>query len=247
MKLPGITGFLSVIAFFFLPATSVVAQSAADDSMLYKRAVSNLVNLYQQSSGDQSGLYNGSQYAGYPFKLTEGHPFFLYDRHGAGSVVYDGVLYENVLMQFDEVQDALIMDSSSRRIQFINDRVTQFTLFNNNFIRIVRDTENTTLVRTGFYEVLYDGKISLLKKEEKQVRDDVTTGELLRFIDIHQYYYIKMNNTYYSISNRKSILSIFKDRKKEVKQFIRKNKLSYRKDRDNMLTKATAWYDQLIK
>jgi hypothetical protein len=145
------------------------------------------------------------------------------------------------------VQDALIMDSSSRRIQLLNERITQFMLFDDKFIRIVRDTENTVLVRTGFYDLLYEGKVSLLKKEEKIVRDDVTTGELLRFIDIHDYYYIKRNNSYYNINNKKNLFSIFKDRKKDIRQYIRKNKLSYRKDRDNMLAKATAYYDQLTK
>src|SRR5450432_4602084 len=128
MKLPGTARFLPVIIFFFLSAGTVVAQPAADDSMLYKKGIKNLIALYQQTSGDQTGLYNGSQYAAYSFKFTEGHPFFKYDKHGIGNVEYDGVWYENVMMQFDEVQDALIMDSSSRRIQLLNERITQFML-----------------------------------------------------------------------------------------------------------------------
>jgi hypothetical protein len=246
MMLRGIASLL-LTALFTLPTMSLLAQSPADDSILYKKAVDNLIALYQQSSGDQTGLYNGSQYSGYPFVFAEGHPFFKDNKPGTGSIVYDNVLYENVLLQFDEVQDVMILDSASRRIQLLNDRITRFTLYNNNFIRIIKDSSNIPLVRTGFYNILYDGNTSLLKKEEKIVREDVTTGVLLRFVDINKFYYIKRNNVYYSIQSKKSMLAFFKDRKKEIRQYIRKNKLSYRKDRDNTLTKVTAYYNQLTK
>jgi hypothetical protein len=247
MKLTGVNRFLFIISFFFLLAGSMVAQSPSDDSVLYTKAVSNLIALYHHSSGDQSGLFNGSQYSGYPFSFEAGDPFFKESKPGTGSVVYDGVLYENVTMQYDEVQEALIMQDSSRRIRLLNDRIEAFTLFDNNFIRIVKDTESTVLVRTGFYNLLYEGKTSVLKREEKIIRDDPSTGVLLRFIDSHMYYYIKMNNAFFSIKSKNGLLDIFKDRKKDIRQYIRKNKLSYRKDRDNTLIKATAYYDQLIK
>ncbi|MEP6749843.1 MAG: hypothetical protein ABJB86_19050 [Bacteroidota bacterium] len=248
MKFLRIANFLSVIAVFIFSTEAMVAQSSTDDSVLYERAIHNLVGLYQQSSGDQSGLFNGSQYGSYPFKFEEaGHAYFNADKSGYGSVMYDGILYENVSMQFDEIQEVLVIDSSSRRIQLLNERLAAFTLFDHNFIHIIKDSESAVLVRNGFYDILYNGNVSLLKKEEKLIREDVATGVLLRFIDVHSYYYIKRNSTYYSIKSKKSLFSIFKDRKKDVKQYVRKNKLSYRKDRENMLIRATAYYDQLIK
>ncbi|MEO5681534.1 MAG: hypothetical protein ABIQ88_02775 [Chitinophagaceae bacterium] len=247
MKLPVTTGLLFIFIFSILPVKSVLAQSTPDDSLLYNKAVSHLVNLYHQSAGDQSGLFNGSQYGGYPFSFTEGNPFFREDKPGFGSVIYDGVLYEKLRMQFDEVKDVLFTQDSARRIQLLNERIDRFTLFNNNFIRIVKDTENTVLIRTGFYNLLYEGNTSLLKKEEKHIREDVSSGELRRFIDVSEYYYLKKNNLYYAVKSKRNLLDIFNDRKKDIKQFIAKNKLSYRKDKQNMLTQTTAYYDQLIK
>jgi hypothetical protein len=247
MKLHRITVFLFLTSFFFFSARSMVAQSPSDDSILYSKAVNHLIALYHQSSGDQSGLYNGSQHSGYPFSFEAGQPFFNNDKPGTGSVVYDGILYENVSLQYDEVQEALVMQDSTRRMRLLNDRIERFTLFNNNFIRIVKDTESTVLIRTGFYNLLYAGKTSMLKREEKIIREDPSTGVLLRFVDSHVYYYIKMNNSYLSIKSKKGLLNIFKDKKKDIRQYIRKNKLSYRKDRDNTLIKTTAYYDQLIK
>jgi hypothetical protein len=247
MKIRVTASFL-LLTGFFLSATPVAAQSAADDSMLYKKAVYHVISLYHQAIGEQSGLYNGSQYGRYPFSFAGGgYPFFKEDKPGAGSVMYDGILYENVELQYDETQEVLIMQDSIRRIQLLNQKIEGFTLFNNAFIRIVKDSTAGPLVRTGFYNLLYNGNISLLKREEKIIREDVSTGELLRFIDLNVYYYIQKNSTFYSIKKKSSVLDVFKDRKKDIRQYIRKNKLSYRGNRDNILIKVTAYYDQLIK
>ena len=55
----------------------------------------------------------------------------------------------------------------------------------------------------------------------------------------------KKANTFYMVSNKKSLLAILKDRKKEVQEFIRKNKLNIHKDKDNALPKIAAFYDEI--
>ena len=233
---------------FSLSVNTTRAQTPADDSLLYKNAVHRTIGLYHTAIGEQSGLFNGCQYAQFPFSFAEnGHPFFKTNTAGTGSVIYDNILYENVQMQYDEVQEVLFMQDSVHRIQLLNQRIAGFTLFDNTFIHIVKDSQNAVLVNSGFYNVLYNGKIKLLKKEEKMIREDVSTGVIIRYIEILNYYYIEQNNAWYSIKNKNSIVDIFKDYKKEIRQYIKKNKLSYRKDRDNMLIKTTAYYDQLIK
>jgi len=245
MKAPGRAGFLLWLPVFLIMHAPVSAQLSADDSSFYKAAVKNLVEIYKQNAGDQSRLFNGSQYSGYLFSFTNGHPFFKENKPGIGSVLYDGVLFENLSLQFDEVQEVLVADSA-RRIQLVNERIENFSLYGNNFVRLVKDTLATAgTVKTGFYNILYDGPHSLFKREEKFVREEVSTGELQRFIEVHTFYYIKKDNAYLPVRAKKSILSIFPDKKKEIKQYIRKNKLSYKRDRDNMLAKTTAYYDQL--
>jgi hypothetical protein len=52
-----------------------------------------------------------------------------------------------------------------------------------------------------------------------------------------------MGKVYHTVNNNKSLLYVLKDRKKEVRKFIRTNHLSMRRDRENTLIKVTAWYD----
>jgi len=247
MRIYGTAIYLLSASLFFLSAIPALAQSPAADSILYQKAVYRAIAVYHEAMGDQSGLFNGIQYAQFPFSFAEnGHPFFKENKPGTGSI-YDNVLYENVQLQYDEVQEVIFMQDSARRIQLLNPRITGFTLFDNTFIRLVKDSANAISLNTGFYNLLYNGNTRLLKKEEKMIREDVSTGVILRYIEVLTRYYIERNHTWYSIKSKNGVLDVFKDRKKELRQFIKKNKLSYRKDKDDMLVKVTAYYDQLTK
>jgi hypothetical protein len=241
-----------ILLFFFsfpISITTTVAQLSPADSIFYQKAIGNVVSLYYQSLGDQSGLYNGTQYGGYPFSFTEGHPFFYTDKPGNGSIVYDGLLYGNVQLQYDELKEVVIMQDASHRIQLVNERIAGFTVFSNQFIRLERDSLNRALVATGFYNLLYDGNVSALAKEMKGLREELRSNSegILRFIDVKRYYYIKKKNEYYPVKSKKSLRGIFADHKKEIQQFIKKNNLSFRKNPDEMLIKVTEYYDRLIK
>ncbi len=246
MKIRGTTGFVLSLVFFLFSASSVIAQMAADDSLLYNKATQQFINAYHLSEGDQIGLYNGTQYGNYPFSFTGGHAFFFDDRPDIGSVVYDGVLYPHVSLQYDEIQEAVLFKDNLRLIQLLNQRISKFTIFNNTFVRIVKDSATPELVKTGFYNQLYAGNTGLLKKEIKIIREDISGDKLVRYIDIHTYYYIKRNNQYISFNGKRGLLKLFADRKKDVQQFTRKSKLKFKDNsRDDSFTKMTAYYDQL--
>ena len=125
------------------------------------------MDIYYQSAGDQSRLYNGTGYAGYPFVFAEGHPFFLTDKKQSSSIIYDKVEYQGVDLLFDEIMGVVIMQDENHRIQLLNDRISGFTIGEHQFIRIVRDSISPNAPAAGFYNILYDGNLSVLKKEIK--------------------------------------------------------------------------------
>jgi len=240
--------FLLVSFILLFSSNNIFAQDTASDSSFYQKALVNSMAVYHQSFGNQSALYNGSKYGEYLFRFQEGHPFFNSTQPVAGSVMYDGILYDSVTMRYDEITDVLVINNLADRIQLLNEKVESFNLFNSDFIRLVKDSLTNSLVSTGFYNLLYKGKVCLLKKQIKTIREVITTNaELLRFVDEKDHYYIKKDDRIYSINSRKNLFKLFGDQKKEVQQFIKANKLSFRKDRQNMLTKATAYYDSLKK
>lgn len=248
MRLSGFPGVLLICICFSPFAIQLSAQQTSPDNVFYKNAVNNAVSLYHQSSGDQAGIYNGSQYGGYNFHFKEGHPYFNADQFTMGTIMYDGVLYDSVMLLFDEIMEVVVMQNVVIRVQLITDKISGFEINNNHFIRIVKDSNSAALINTGFYNRLYEGNITLLKKEVKTIREQISNIDgLQRFVDTKNHYYIKEANKYHVIKRKKDLLALFGSRKKQVQQYIKENHLSYRKDRDNTLIKVTAYYDGLKK
>ena len=225
---------------------NLFSQEAAMDNSFYSKALKNSIAVYHHAFGSQSAVYNGRLYNGYPFQFKEGQPCFFSEDMTIGSITYDGILYDSIIMKYDEIADVLVVLNGADQIQLWNEKVESFRLFNADFIQPQKDSNIATLEFAGFYNLLYGGKVSLLKKQIKVIREIISTNaELQRFADTKDHYYIKKDETYYAVTSSKSFYKIVGDHKAAVKQFVKTNKLRFRKDRENMLTRATAYYDSL--
>lgn len=250
-QLPGFTMFKKFYHFILLgilichPFHSLLAQRIAKDSLIYNAALKNVMATYHINIGDQTGKYNGSQNAGYTISFYEGHPYFFKHELSKGSITYDNVLFENVELLYDEAKDWVILQDSTHRIQLVSQRLQGFTVFEQPFVRLVKDI-NTPIVSTGFYQLLFDGENKLYKKEVKIITEKFTyTPDLSVLFEKVFYYYIKKGNTYYPIAKKKDIFKVLNDKGKELNDFINDEHLNFRKDKDNTLIKVVAYYDQL--
>jgi len=226
----------------------IQAQSEARDTSISSRAYGLALRQYHDYLDPEPNLYRGGQYAEYGFLLKDGHPFFGEDRLRKGTVVYNGILYENVALLYDEVQDQPVTPDPLKvfKIALIPFQVDRFTIEDHSFIRL-SDSLNRSQPANGFYEQLYKGHISLLKRERKSIQEDVSNPAdgVRRFIEAHVSYYIKRGNEYYSVNNKGSLLYALKDKSRETRKFMRQNHLNVRKDKENTLVKVVAWYDEL--
>ncbi len=230
----------------FIGKTPVSAQNIATDSSNNQVAFYKAVSFYHQSLKPEAGLYNGIQYRPYDQTLKEGHPYFEYPIPVEGSVVYNNMLYEHLALQFDIVIEKLILTepTHSYTIQLNNDRLAGFTLQNHHFIRLNGDSLEDAGLKAGFYELLYDGKTKLYKKQVKNIQEKLTT-EVEKYISEATDYYVYKNGKYYAANQKSSLLKVLADHKKEVSQFIRKNKIKIRKNQDSSLAQVLGFYDQV--
>ena len=227
---------------------SVSAQSASEDSILYKSAIAHTLDVYYRQVGDQSPIYNGSLYPGYGFSFKAGSPFFLTSEFHPDSLVYDGIKFNNIPLLFNDQMEVLITTDQGYWVQLVNERLSSFTILNHHFIRLVVDSLNKELSGTGFYELLYQGRSAVLKKTIKKIKEELSSSEgILRSIDQTDRYYVRMGKAYFTIRSKREILNIFSDHRKGIQQFMRKNKLKFRKDKANTLIRVTAYYDQITK
>jgi hypothetical protein len=248
MRLPKAT-FCTILILFTLPTLTIRAQLSSKDSLPTNPGYANALHEYHTYLDPEPALYRGSQYAEYGFLLQEGHPYFGEDRMRKGTVWYDGILYENLDLLYDEVKDQVIIPDNDRifKVILINDLVKAFTIEHHSFIRL-SDSLNPSQPRNGIYEQLYKGRISLLKKEIKEITEDLTNPQegIRRYISIHISYYIRRGEAYYPVNNKNSLLYALKDKAKEARKFIRKNHLKIKREgKEESLEQVVAWYDSL--
>jgi hypothetical protein len=99
-------------------------------------------------------------------------------------------------------------------------------------------------ITPGFYEVLCFGPITLYSRHTKEfLRSTSQFGIEQDFFEKTSYYILKEDN-FYNVGNRKSILNVLADRKRELRQFIRKNQLKFQRKREEALVKVVNFYNE---
>jgi hypothetical protein len=240
----------ALLLFFFTGTVPLAAQTAAGDSAFYRNTIQNAISLYHQSFGNQSGLYNGSQYIAYPFKFRDDdHPFFGSPLFLPGTITYDHVLYPDVYLLYDEVSDVVVFQSAQYRIQLVSERIQQFSIAGNLFVRITNNGPGEPAITNGFYQVLYNGERQVLKKEVKVIQEDIRNNSegVVRYIETKKSYFIKKDNVHIPVKSKSALLVIMKNRKSDIQQYIKSNKLNFKRGKDMFLQKTAAYYDQLTR
>ncbi len=236
-----------LLIYFFIPfnAVTVFSQEIATNSF-YLKSLKNSMDFYHQSFANQSALFNGPVYHDYLLILNKGQPYFYAEDMTIGSLVYDDVLYDSVMMQYDEIADMLIVSSDKGKVQIWDQKVSSFHLYNTTFIRLQKDNTFDNLKGSHYYNLLYSGKIMVLKKEVKIIQEKIySTAESARFTEEKNYYYIVKDGVWHSIVNSRDFYKILGENKAAVKQFVKLNHLSFRTGREEMLTKAATYFDSL--
>jgi len=240
--------FSALLVTFFSAIWDVRGQMGSLDSLSYQSAREHTLAVYYNQLKDQSPLLNGSLYAEYEFTFREGSPYFLTEKFTAGSVVYNGVLYNGIPLLYDDLRGLLISKNQVIWLQLINRRVDAFSIANHYFVRFEANSSQNGLPATGYYEVLYAGRSQILKQSFKKIREVLAGNEgVVRFVDETDDYYIKTGNTYQRVKSKSELLDILADHQKELQRMIKKNKLNFRKDKENAMVQSAEYYDQIPK
>ncbi|MES2647208.1 MAG: hypothetical protein V4717_10055 [Bacteroidota bacterium] len=216
------------------------------DTALYNHAIENATAYYHSTIKDQHPLLTGRMNLPYPHAFKDGIPYFLTDKFTNGEIFYDGLLYKNIPLLFDQVSNYVITLAQFGRLELVNEKIVSFRIDGHQFKRLQEDSLNK--ISTGFYEQLYTGPTEVLLKEKKSLREEIQSGvELTYLIDGKRSYFIKKDNSYFIARSKKELLDICKTKQSELQQFIKKNKLNFKKDMANAIVRVAEYYDQLTR
>ena len=201
------------------------------------------ITNYYRFIDHQSRLYNGNEHRGYSQRIN-GFAYFGQNNWQRGSIFYDGLLFKNVPILYDLYKDQVIVQHFNEyiRISLISEKVKEFTIEDHLFVRIERDSIQNPVLKTGFYDVLHKDNLELLARRTKLIEETVTDHLEQDFIEKNSYY-IKKNGAYKIVKSYKGLQEILKEKSKEIRRYLKKNKIKYRKDKETAIVLAVKFYD----
>jgi hypothetical protein len=240
------TFFACLVFYIFAHVAATAQTSTINDSIASVKLQDSLISRYYQGVGRNAPFFNGAEYTGYGQGLV-GNAFFENNLPVAGWLEYEGVLYRNVRILYDIVEDVLLVkDFGDNYLVRLNNK--KIKSFGFGEYRFVKAGFNAALpVDEGFYQLLYQGSTEVMARKFKLINYKTTTEKTTGTFVQYNNYFISKNNRIYTIGKRKDIIKAYSDRKNEIRKFIGENKLNFKKNPERMLTRVAAYYDQLNK
>ena len=224
--------------FYFAPIWS--QENIPTASFNDKKSIA--VQAFDSLISDNLPVVNGVLYKDYRVKLSTGHPFYKTTNPVKGNINYDNYNNKNLSLLLDIVKGQLLVNNNNLFSIVINERLTNFNLGEDQFIYL--SPKNSASIPSGFYKIQFQGeKTSLYIRPIKTIGEDLSNGNRVRlYINETSYYYVSKNKKFQRINNKRNLIKLFKDKKKEIKSFIRKSNFS---DFEHLITATTAYYETL--
>jgi hypothetical protein len=199
------------------------------DSLAVAAAVSAATTTYARLAQPESVLYNGPEYVDHTLPGTIGHQFFEGPEAQQGAVTYRDASFQDIPLRYDLALDRVVLTYPNQvaRIMLVPENLTDFSLGSRHFVRVLGDSAAGAVLRTGFYELLQPGPVSLLARHTKFQRQ-TTEGQSLKF-EFKQVdrLFARTSSTAAEIIKLKDLLALLPAHKQEVQRYARQQKLRF--------------------
>lgn len=185
---------------------------------------------FLEEAGINAAIFRGAEAEKYNFKYQE-TPYAYSETFLLGTLKYNDVEYVGLLLNVNSHKDELHLkvEQLGKVLELDKRLVEKFTIGNRKFELFMGETAVEGL-EDGFYEILYRGHDMLVKKNVRKYNERLqASGDkgAFRFFDAMNRYYVIKGGTPVKITRMKDIAKVYKEEKKAVKAFIRKNKVRF--------------------
>jgi hypothetical protein len=201
--------------------------------------------LIRQDPSDKQLLLNGRIWHNqYPKAFN--HQFFLTNTILKGSVTFNGKEFNNLDLKFDIANDELILNLESYPVISLNkEMVDSFTLISGNRDYLIINAGNDSSgVLKGYVNVLYEGTTTLYVKYSKKIQPLAVDGRFDLFLEEYKAY-LKKGTEIVPVKGKKRLLELLDDKKKEIRQYIKSNRVRLSNKDPNTFIPLLRYYDSL--
>jgi uncharacterized membrane protein len=230
----------------FLSAESY-GQGASSAASSARDVAAYPVSLYKEATAQSQNLYNGRQYYVYDARMEE-HQFFEQRRWQKGMVLYDGQQFDSIPLLYDIFKDEVVIRHfNGDHILLQTVKVDSFVVNDHHFARLEAGKDINPQMRTGFYDILYNGRSRLIARRNKQRQEKIVDKTVIAYYPQKSFFYVLKDGRYHSIHTKKSAMNLFPAYKREFRKVLRDNNIKFRKNREVAIARIVATYDELAK
>ena len=161
---------------------------------------------------------------------------YLSEKFETGKITTkEGVVYENISLRYNAFRDDIEFKQGEEIYNIDIKTTVKKAEFGGNIFSC-RSFEKDGKIRDGFFKVLNEGKAVLLVKYtiiflESEEAKAFSDPQPARFDQVFEQYFLTIEGAPAKlISNKKSLLGMFGDKKGEMESYISKNKLSIKNE-----------------
>jgi hypothetical protein len=174
---------------------------------------------------DNQTLYNGKIWRNLYYLVMEDQ-FLFSKEYLPGILTINGKTFNNVLIKYDIFKDEILTPIDSGRILQLNkELIDSFSIsYLNRKYHFIKLKEDSLKTNKSYFNVLYNGKTTLLLKFEKKIDKLSVEGKYDKFYQITRIF-IVTGEKLYQVSGKGDLFRIFPEDKIQLKDFMKKSKL----------------------
>ncbi len=199
--------------------------------------------LSKQDTLEKQILFNGRVWRNLYYKI-KGDQFLFSTDFLPGSVRINGKSFKNINIKFDIYNDEILTITDHDIILQLNkEMVDMFTLkFENKTYQFQKLEPDSLNMLMGYVNVLYKGNTSLFVKYKKEILILAVENKYDMFYPSHRIYIMK-DGIMHELNSKKDFFSLLSDRKQEIKNFVKKNKIRVSRKIPESFVPVIEFYD----
>ena len=206
------------------------------------------INSYLKTANTHSVIYSGKVEPRY--KVTSvNHPYLETDEFRTGVLSFDGRIYTDVSIRLNQHTEELAILSPGKNFSVLVQRDNIDYAIINSLLIVYSKPESADglFMPEGYYVRLYNGDCQVWKRDTYVLfkRTNHTIWEY--FFKKSSKIYVYKDGIYYPVKNNRSLLKVFKDKKKELKNMIKEQRLDYERSSEKNIVTIAGFYDNLSK
>ena len=238
----------SFCVFIFIAASDYSAAIAQDLSARSTWTAEALFEYSEKLYGSDDVLVNGRAYLPDHYN-ARGNPYFVSDSWITSTIFIDGRAFDNQKLLYNiEIEKVILettINENNKILLLLNtERIDSFCLDKRCFI----NADDLLLENKfpGFVEQVYFGNFKVLTRHQKYFVSDYSKITPNGFYSkIQSVHYILNNGQLEKLPTKKAVLNYFYTHRKEIKNFMRKNNIKYKKSNTDQLKKLFEFCDSV--